>query len=188
MFISCFILAISSSIDSLGIGITYGLKNTIIPFSSKLILFVISLTISFASVLFGDLLSHYFSETFTNIFGSVLLLFIGIFVIFKGIFDNYKVDKKYFDFNNSNLIDPKEAFVLGLALSLDSFGIAFSSSLISANSFLFPLLVSVFQFIFLSLGIWIGKNILKFNNLPDLLYSVISGVLLIVIAFIRFYN
>ena len=28
MFISSLILAISSSIDSLGIGITYGLKNT----------------------------------------------------------------------------------------------------------------------------------------------------------------
>ena len=35
-------LAISSSIDSFGIGITYGIRNTKISNSAKLILFVIS--------------------------------------------------------------------------------------------------------------------------------------------------
>ena len=36
MLFSCLTLAISSSIDSLGIGITYGLKNTMLTNSAKL--------------------------------------------------------------------------------------------------------------------------------------------------------
>ena len=82
------------------------------------------------------------------------------------------------------MIDPKESVFLGLALSLDSFGIGFSMSLINTSSILFPLLASVFQFIFLSLGIWVGKYISRFSNIPNYVYSVISGLLLIFFAFI----
>ena len=42
MFINSLILALSSSIDSLGIGITYGIKNTRISYMAKIVLFVIS--------------------------------------------------------------------------------------------------------------------------------------------------
>ena len=41
MFINSLILALSSSIDSLGIGITYGIKETRISYIANLILFVI---------------------------------------------------------------------------------------------------------------------------------------------------
>ena len=40
--VNSILLAISSSIDSLGIGVTYGIKNTKISKLSKIILFVIS--------------------------------------------------------------------------------------------------------------------------------------------------
>ena len=56
MLINCFILAISSSIDSLGIGVTYGIKDKKISFSSTIILFIISLLVSFISVFFGKIL------------------------------------------------------------------------------------------------------------------------------------
>ena len=45
MFINSLILALSSSIDSLGIGITYGIKNTRISYMAKIVLFVISFLI-----------------------------------------------------------------------------------------------------------------------------------------------
>ena len=45
MFLNTFLLAISSSIDSLGIGITYGLRHTKLLKKSKIILFLISIFI-----------------------------------------------------------------------------------------------------------------------------------------------
>ena len=56
MFVNSLLLAISSSIDSLGIGITYGIKNTRISHQSKFILFLLSFCISLVSIWFGDIL------------------------------------------------------------------------------------------------------------------------------------
>ena len=47
MILNCIVLALSVSIDSFGIGITYGIKNTKITNWSKLILFTISLIVTF---------------------------------------------------------------------------------------------------------------------------------------------
>ena len=62
MLLNCIILAISSSIDSLGIGITYGIKNTKFFFTSKIILFTISIIISSISVFFGKILSTFYQK------------------------------------------------------------------------------------------------------------------------------
>ena len=183
MFISSLILAISSSIDSLGIGITYGLKNTKISFISKIILFALSLIISFSSIFLGYFLNDFISTTITSFFGSLILIFIGICIIFKTIFENKNKKNNYYDFNFSNLIDPKEAIVLGLALSLDSFGIIYS--LIDANCFLFPILISSFQILFLSLGSFCGRKLKSISKFPDFIYGFISGILLILIGWIK---
>lgn len=182
MFISSLFLAISSSIDSLGIGITYGIKNTKISFSSKIILFVLSLSISFSSIFLGYFLNNFISTTITSSIGSLILIFIGICIIFKTIFENKNKKNNYYDFNFSNLIDPKEAIVLGLALSLDSFGIGLSYSLINTNCILFPILISFFQILFLSIGILLGKKLKSISKFPDFIYGFISGILLILIG------
>ena len=185
MFISSLILAISSSIDSLGIGITYGLKNTKISFISKIILFTLSLIISFSSIFLGYFLNDFISTPITSFFGSLILIFIGICIIFKTIFENKNKKNNYYDFNFSNLIDPKEAIVLGLALSLDSFGIGISYSLIDANCFLFPILISSFQILFLSLGSLVGRKLKSISKFPDFIYGFISGILLILIGLLK---
>lgn len=185
MFISSLFLAISSSIDSLGIGITYGIKNTKISFGSKIILFVLSLTISFSSIFLGYFLNNFISTTITSFIGSLILIFIGICIIFKTIFENKNKKNNYYDFNFSNLIDPKEAIVLGFALSLDSFGIGLSYSLINANCFLFPVFISFFQILFLSTGSFIGRKLKSISKFPDFVYGFISGILLILIGLIH---
>ena len=78
MFLSYIILALSLSIDSIGIGITYGLRNTHIPLLSKLILFTISIIFTSASLMLGNLLKYILPDTVANIIGSILLIIIGI--------------------------------------------------------------------------------------------------------------
>ena len=159
MLINCFILAISSSIDSLGIGVTYGIKDKKISFSSTIILFIISLLVSFISVFLGKILLDFLPEFITELIGCFILFIIGFFVIVKSFFEKKSGNQNDFDFNNSNLIDPKESVFLGFALSLDNFCIGISSSLIGSSYILFPILISVFQFMFLRVGILIGKKV-----------------------------
>ena len=57
-----FLLAFCVSVDSFGIGITYGVKNTKISISAKIVLFILALIIANISIWFGQLLTHFLPE------------------------------------------------------------------------------------------------------------------------------
>ena len=213
MLISHLLLAISSSIDSLGIGLTYGIKNTRITALAKCILFLVAFTISTISIYFGNVLKYFFPDFIIDYLGCFILICMGIFMCFQALKNNKKESKihadtnlndsekiySFFikclgitikiiknpsssDFDKSNTIDSKESLFLGLALSLDSFCIGIGFSMINTFSFLFPLLISCFQLCFLSLGNYCGKQLYRFQRFPDNVWSVVSGILLIIIG------
>ena len=208
-------LAISSSIESFGIGITYGIKNTKISNSAKLILFIISFIVSFFAVHFGDFLKDLLPDNIANYIGCYFLIFLGGFVCFQSfkkdtknqVYDEVFSEPKIYrffikflgitiqiikdpissDLDKSNLIDGKEALFLGVALSLDSFAIGISSGILGIHSIIFPLIVSVFQLLFISLGNLIGSALNRFSKFPQSIWSIISGILLILIGIVKFF-
>lgn len=216
MLINSLVLAFSSSIDSLGIGITYGIKDTKISVLAKIVLFVISFSISVLSVWFGDMIKTFFSDFATKLIGNIILISMGFFICYQVLRKNdsksqpsdfiHAYDEKiysffidflgitikiiknprYSDLDASNSIDAKEALFLGSALSLDCFCIGSCGSILGVNSFLFPLFISVFQLIFLSMGNLLGKKLHGLSRLPDNVWSILSGILLIFIGALRF--
>lgn len=210
MLLNYFLLASSVSIDSLGIGITYGLRKMKITKPAKLILFLFSFIITMFSVFLGNLLTKYLPEFLTRWIGTLLLIGMGIWIISQSLFPSRQKENSSqivsfpkihqfileplgitiqiirnpvtSDLDDSHQIDAKEAFYLGLALSLDSICVGIGSSLIGFNTLLFPILVATFQLIFLSLGTRIGKKILTTSSLPESIWNVISGGLLLLIG------
>lgn len=65
--INSIILALSVSIDSLGIGISYGVKNTKIRKFSLCLLAIMSIFFTCLSFLIGDFIKDFLSEFFTLI-------------------------------------------------------------------------------------------------------------------------
>lgn len=217
MILNSLFLAISSSIDSLGIGITYALKNTRISHIANVILFIISIIITTFSMWFGNCLRNFFPHLITNYIGSFIIIFMGIFMIIQALkkkksenVENLKDpvnDEKiysffikylgitiqiiknpiYSDFDNSKKIDCKEAFFLAIALSLDSFCIGIGSTIAGISNSLFPFFISIFQLIFLKLGNIIGKKLTNTKIFPDNTWSVLSGILLIIIGVIKLF-
>lgn len=214
MLINSFILALSSSIDSLGIGITYGIKNTRISYIANVVLFVISFTVSIISIWIGNSIRAVFSDVALKWIGSSILIFMGLFMFFQALKKDslpaseliYKKNEEkiysFFikflgitikiiknpissDFDNSRSIDSREALFLGLALSLDSFCIGTCGSIIGINSVIFPLLVSTFQLALLSFGIFVGTKLHETTRLPNNVWSIISSILLVFIGFMR---
>lgn len=198
-------LAISVSIDALGIGITYGIKNTKIYALSIAILFGISLLITSISVFIGNIISTILPSNFANYIGICILIVLGLWIMYqstkketttnKSIKRNYNFfikslgitikiirDPITSDLDLSRGIDFKEAIYLGFALSLDSIGIGICSSIAGFNSFILPLFIASFQLLFLSFGILIGTKINSYIRLPKNVWSVISGILLIMIG------
>ena len=189
--VNSLLLAISSSIDSLGIGITYGIKNTKISKIGKIILFVISLITTYISILFGNIIQYIFPNNLTNFLGCLILTCMGIYICFQAL-KKEKDSQNIFnspissDLNHSQVIEPQEALILAIALSLDSFCIGISGSMADINLTFFPFLVSAFQLAFLSFGSYMGIHIRNFCKLPPNIWSIISGLLLIFIGLFRF--
>lgn len=175
MLINCFLLALSVSIDSLGIGITYGTRNTLISKTGKIILIVTSLVITNISIFFGEAIKCFLSEITASFIGIAILISMGIYIICNAI----KNPINTYDFDNSHSIDEKESLLLGICLSLDAFCIGLGGSIIGIGFGLFPLLVASFQIIFLTLGTVLGKKINKLTKLPNNIWSIISGFILI---------
>lgn len=215
MLLTYLVLAISVSIDSLGIGITYGLRNTIITRFAKIILFIISVLITAFSVCIGNTISNIFPKIVTTFIGSIFLAFMGLFVIYQSLKNKDEIKKdskvkneqkvyKFFidflgitiqiirnpissDLDGSKNIDWKEALYLGIALSIDSVCIGICSSVIGYGSLLFPILVAIFQLSFLSAGRFLGEKISSVSSIPENIWNVLSGVLLICIGISRFF-
>ena len=211
MILNCIVLALSVSIDSFGIGITYGIKNTKITNLSKLILFTISLVATIISINLGKIISKIFSPFFTNLLGCLILVAMGIVFSFQSLSKNestkksLKGQKKYnffikwlgitiqiikdpisSDFDKSNTINSKEALYLGMALSLDSLCVGIGSSMLIISSYLFTLLVAFFQLLFISFRNFIGKELKNSFKINDNVWSFISGILLILIGLLKF--
>ncbi|GAA0078383.1 hypothetical protein UT300005_27620 [Clostridium sp. CTA-5] len=141
------------------------------------------------------------------IIGFILLMCLGIYRLFECIFKSYiskrsKIDTpltfKLFDFkfvldvyadetkadfDNSKILNPKEAFYLALALSLDSLAVGFGSSLTSINYLQVIILCFIIGFLAVSIGVFVGKKVADNINIE---LSWLSGVLLIILAIIKF--
>lgn len=212
MLLNAIILAISASIDSFGVGITYGIKKTKISIAAIIVLLILSIFFTSVSITFGNILSSYISPSVSSIIGVSILILIGIFILYGAIFKKEKNSKSkskhkeysFFikflgitvniikdpinsDFDNSNKIDIKEAIFLGIAMSLDSISIGFGCSTIGINSFLFPLLTSFFQILFLCAGKLLGKKISSISSIPQNIWNIISGVILICMGIVKFF-
>lgn len=213
--LSYFILALCVSIDSFGIGITYGLKNTKIPLFSKIILFLLSIFFTTSAIYIGELLMNILPNNITKFIGSLILVSMGIWIIYQALSKkeklcldtNFLEEEKIYtlfikflgitiqiirnpissDLDNSKKIDKKEALFLGFAMSIDSLCVGIGSSIIGFNSVIFPILVSTFQLFFLSLGRYLGQKISSISIIPENIWNVMSGVLLICIAIVKFF-
>ena len=215
MLFTTILLAVSSSIDSLGIGITYGIKNTSLSGKGKSVIFFVSFIVMIVSLYLGNILKFIFPNFIVNYLGSFLFIIMGVFICFQALKKEEKIknaktennnsqktysffikflgitikiikDPVSSDLDNSNKIDSKEALFLGLALSIDSICIGIGGSVIGINTYIFPFLIGFFQLFFLGIGNFLGKKLYNFSKLPSNIWSIVSGILLIILGIIKF--
>lgn len=181
MILKCIFLALSASIDALGLGITYGIKNTKMSKAGNLIIFATLFCLSSFAVLVGHYISILFSPTFSVLLGSSLLILLGIYNIYKAK-NNVSTN---FDTDNSNYIDSKEAFMLGLAVAVDASCVSLGSGMIGLGSLILPIFMAIFHTFFVNCGNWVASTIVKKLKISNKFLSILSGIILIFIGFLR---
>ena len=202
---SILLLALAVSLDSCGVGMTYGMRKVFIPIRSILIIAGCSALSLACGMLMGSLSEQLMAHSLTAKLGGFILLALGIWTLssyFKRDEEHCPImdEKTLFqmeiksiglvihilkkplsaDFDKSGTITGLEAFFLGLALSLDGFGAGIGAGILH-----YPLLIQVVLCLCMSvllmlLGIKAGKYLQ--DSIMAKVFSVIPGLVLIILG------
>lgn len=194
--ISSLLFAISANIDSFIVGMSYGIKKSNINLLKSTIISLVTLIGTVIAILMGTEISQLLSPTSTRAIGCTLLICLGLYYIVKSILGYIKekyrksevktneihcsTNQKSSDKGSLLTLTLKEGLLLGLALSINNFGMGIGASmtgLLLLPTALISLIVSV---IFLYGGNFIGKT--KMPHMTDQMADIISGLILVGLA------
>lgn len=209
---SVILLAMAISIDGFTVGITYGLRGIKIGLIPLLIISGISSISIYLSSCLGEGIAAYLDEKTARYFGSIILIFIGIWLVYS-VFLNYnnkkrdlleqeeviifsirvKVlgiiikilkDPKEADLDKSGSINIPEAFFLGLALALDALGAGLGAGMSGISGIIIPIIIGLVSFSFVSIGFLFASKL--GNILPDR-FEMIPGFIIILLGIIKLF-
>lgn len=194
--------AISSSLDNLGVGISYGVREIRIRWFSNLLIAAICFLFSFLGIVFGKWIAAITPGVLPDLVAAVLLIVIGIRIILlavprkkqaseinqatikqgiKGILAN----PESADFDNSNEIGIGEACLLGVALSANALTNGLSAGLLGFSPLAISLTAAVGSFLTVWLGVAIGRKVaaIRIGKFTLGQFStLLSGIILVLIA------
>lgn len=200
-------LAFALSLDSYGVGMTYGLRKMKIPFLSLLFIACCSGASILLAMALGKTIFIYLSADIAEAAGAVLLILIGLFTLWQVYAPPKKKSKpkrskkenpisfqlRIFgfvihvlreplkaDMDKSGTITGREAFLLGAALSLDAFGAGVGAALLGYAPWLLAVCVAFMSGLFLLLGMKSGFRFSSVSWMNRL--SFIPGLILIILG------
>ncbi|ESU73600.1 sporulation protein YtaF [Geobacillus thermopakistaniensis] len=210
LWVSMILLAFSVSMDSLSVGMTYGMGGVRFSFFSLALIASMSGAVVFASMNIGRLLALFLPLQVERGLASVILMALGgwaIYNVYKpkgdGSDSSMECDgtgeanrfsgavqvlkrPELGDLDRSGTISQKEALLIGIALSMDSFGAGISSSLLHFPPLSFSLLVGVFTLMFIRVGLSLGYMVSKTGIMKKA--TMLPGVVLIVLGLIKLFR
>lgn len=203
------VMAVSLSLDALGVSLTYGLRRVRIPAGSLLMMSLISALYFGIACLFGRVLGHLLPQSSARLISMLLLALLCIWMTAQtllapregagsrpktlarlslqslGITVTIIRNPMLADMDSSKSIDCREAVFLASALSMDSIGIGISYAMLGAVNLLAPLVVGLFQFTFVCAGNAIGMRLAERSGIRQYRLQVISCAVLWAMFIIR---
>ncbi|HLO10949.1 MAG TPA: sporulation membrane protein YtaF [Pseudoneobacillus sp.] len=203
--ISLIILAFAVSLDSFSVGFTYGLRKMKIPFKSIIVIASCSAVSLLIASSIGQVVGKILSPAVTDKMGGFILILIGAWVLYQffrpeknkelisiektivnfeikslGIVINILRKPMSADFDLSGTITGIEAFMLGIALSLDAFGAGVGAAMLGFSPYYLALTVALMSSLFVWMGIKSGMFFSKSDWIQK--FTFIPGILLIIIG------
>ncbi len=194
------LLCAALSIDALSIGASCGFGGIRMSPVSRGIVMLVSVCVTGAAVCTGYLMSGFVTELIGRLVGSLLLMLIGGYMI-MGAFRKKRQPERAegvlalsarmigtpedCDLDHSKTIDYKEACIIGLALSADSFAAGISAGIGGVEAFWVPVLCGLFQTALLWCGESSARRLRRVLPLGQRIFPTAAGVILIAVALYR---
>lgn len=182
---SIMLFAVSSNLDNLIIGISYGIKKIRIPFLSNLLIMVMAFAGTFLSMLCGERITAWLPDGAANAIGSILIIGIGL----SGLIQYFRsrkhsaqnsnqwpiTDPEKYDKNSDKTLALKETVSLGIALTVNNIGLGVGASMSGLSVWLTAVMSSVFCMGLMLLGHYIGKRCAskRFEKYSEIISAVI---------------
>ncbi|MCC2461837.1 sporulation membrane protein YtaF [Bacillus mobilis] len=196
-------LTFSSSIDNLGVGISYGIRNIKISHLSNFIISIICFLFSVVGIYFGLWLSKILPGIMPVVIGSFLLVIIGLRIILlaiprkvpvqetEGEVASAEISGLTKNIGKSGEIGFAESIFLGIGLSANALTNGLGAGLFGLNPIAICIAAAVGSFITVWGGVALGRKIAHVRIGKFTLGqfgTLISGTLLLVIAFAAFFD
>ncbi|VEF46752.1 Putative membrane protein ytaF [Bacillus freudenreichii] len=187
-------LTASTSIDNLGVGVSYGIRNIRISPLSNLTISVICFLFSLIGVYFGVWISKVLLNGMPMIIGSFLFIIIGLRLILltkkpadSGQKEISPLNKKHIMSGESseNSIGFGESVVLGIALSANAMTNGIGGGLLNLSPLMVCFAAAFGSFITVWGGVALGTKVANFRIgrfSAGQFGTLISGVILLIIA------
>ena len=172
------LLAISSNLDNVGVGTSYGARRINIPFNANLLIAFVTTTGTFLSMVAGNEIRNFVDQNIANALGALMIGGTGVWIFIREISRHDKrqsngAQQLQMDFSDQSLIrrvltildhpiladtdfsrhiDMKEAFFLALALTLNNLSNGVGAGLLGLD----VTLMVVFTATLSILTIWFG--------------------------------
>ncbi|MCM3759679.1 sporulation membrane protein YtaF [Alkalihalobacillus oceani] len=203
--VSLLTLALAVSLDSFGVGLTYGLRKMKLPWRSLLFIAACSAVSILVAMFFGTIMEAYLSPEVAGSIGGIILITIGAWALYQvyrpakntektkedevilsfeikvlGVVIRILRKPMIADFDNSGTINGPEALLLGIALSLDAFGAGLGAALIGFSPVWMAISVAGMSALFITLGMRSGYRFSDSRWLKK--FSFLPGLLLITLG------
>jgi len=199
-FLILILLAIATSLDSLGVGIAYGLSGTRVRLSAHVCISTVMMAITWTAVACGNQISRYLADWVTHALSAAFFVGVGIWILAplarKGwrnrrsataavshqpptladVLDNPELA----DLDASRDIDVREALFLGVALSLNNIGGGVSAGMIHISPFGMASWSVFFNVLCLTGGHLLGRK-LSGTRLSSYA-QILSGLLMVAVG------
>lgn len=195
----------SSSIDNLGVGLSYGVRKINVAFGKNLLIAIICFLMSMGGITFGVWLSTILPGMLPVIIGALLLLIIGIRIILLAkpqneMDSNNEMQPKNVQdilrnpeeahFKKSGEIGWGESVLLGVALSANALTNGVGAGLLGLSPLIISITAAIGSFITVWMGVKLGSKVADVRVgtfTVGQFGTIISGVILLIIAFLAFF-
>ena len=199
-FLSAVINSMSSNLDNFVIGIAFGIKKIKIGFLPNLLIALITVAGTVASMYAGKIAASFLPRGLTDLLGASIIILLGLYFVLQS-FSNLLNRKKRIrsialkdadsmidyaqdsDKDVSGSIDIRESAAVGCGLAFNNIGTGIAASAAGVQILQAAVCTFLFSIFFLILGVYLGDRI--FGRVLGKYAPLLSGILLIALGIIE---
>ena len=177
--LSALLFGVSSNVDNLVVGMSYGIKKTPIRWADNLTVALITLVGTVLSMILGKSVRLFLPRWLAGVLGSVIIILIGAVGLVKFLIKLRRSDEADEEERELALqtLTRTEALILGLALALNNVGLGIGASITGLPVLPTALCSFLFSLVFLYAGNLIGRS--KIAELVGEFAEPLAGLLMI---------